>query len=172
MIATFEAGWRVGESTPSLAMELAYGWLKQHLYCIDGPTVAVHGDAHFANLLALDDRLVCLLDWEFTHPGHPADDLAYCRPYVETIMPWRDFLAHYRAHGGHEVSEAQLQFFAVWGYLRNITFGANMLRDFDAGKVHGIQNLAIALNTRAKIEALLSRTVAAALQRDADATAT
>jgi hypothetical protein len=37
-----------------------------------------------------------------------------------------------------------LQFFAVWGYLRNAMFGANMLRDFSTGKVHGIQNLAIA----------------------------
>ncbi|HTT83788.1 MAG TPA: hypothetical protein VMF67_09935, partial [Rhizomicrobium sp.] len=100
-------------------------------------------------------------------PGHPADDLAYCRPYVETIMPWGDFLAHYRKHGGPDVSEEQLRFFAVWGFLRNITFGANMLRDFHAGRLHGIQHLAIALNTRARIEALLSRSVADALARDA-----
>lgn len=168
MIDTFEDSWRVGHSTPSLGMECAYGWLRSHLSSIDGPTVAVHGDAHFANLLAEHDKLVCLLDWEFAHPGHPADDLAYCRPYVEAIMPWTEFVAHYRDHGGHAVTEDQLQFFAVWGYLRNITFGANMLRDFAAGKVHGIQNLAIALNTRAKLEALLSRAVATALARDAE----
>ena len=167
MLDRFEASWRCGNSTPSLGMEGGFGWLRQHLHCIDGPTTAVHGDAHFANLLALDNKLVCLLDWEFTHPGHPADDLAYCRPYVETIMPWNDFLAHYRQHGGPVASEEQLQFFAVWGFLRNITFGANMLRDFHAEKLHGIQHLAIALNTRARIEALLSRSVAAALARDA-----
>jgi aminoglycoside phosphotransferase (APT) family kinase protein len=159
MLDRFEGGWRKGDSTPSIGMECSYGWLRQHL----------HGDAHFANLLALDDKLVCLLDWEFTHPGHPAEDLAYCRGYVETIMAWPDFLAHYRAHGGPEVTEAQLQFFGVWGYLRNITMGANMLRDFAADKVHGIQNLAISLNTRAKLEALLSKTVAAGLGRDAEA---
>jgi aminoglycoside phosphotransferase (APT) family kinase protein len=167
MLDRFEASWRWGNSTPSLGMEGGFGWLRQHLHCIDGPTAAVHGDAHFANLLALDDKLVCLLDWEFTHPGHPADDLAYCRPYVETIMPWNDFLAHYRQHGGPVAGEEQLQFFAVWGFLRNITFGANMLRDFHAEKLHGIQHLAIALNTRARIEALLSRSVATALARDA-----
>ena len=167
MLDRFEATWREGNSTPSIGMEGGYGWLRQHLHCIDGPTAAVHGDAHFANLLAQDDKLVCLLDWEFAHPGHPADDLAYCRPYVETIMPWGDFLAHYRKHGGPDVSEEQLRFFAVWGFLRNITFGANMLRDFHAGRLHGIQHLAIALNTRARIEALLSRSVADALARDA-----
>jgi aminoglycoside phosphotransferase (APT) family kinase protein len=166
MLDTFEWSWRQGDSTASLGMEAAFGWLRQHLPCIKGPTTAVHGDAHFANLLALDDKLVCLLDWEFAHPGHPADDLAYCRGYVETIMQWSDFLAHYRDHGGRAVSEAQLQFFAVWGYLRNITFGANMLRDFSAGKLHGIQHLAIALNTRARLEALLSKSVATALARD------
>jgi aminoglycoside phosphotransferase (APT) family kinase protein len=169
MIATFENSWRDGgDVTHSLGMETAYNWLRRNLPCIDGATVAVHGDAHFANLLAENDKLVCLLDWEFTHPGHPADDLAYCRPYVETIMPWADFLAHYRDHGGRAVSEEQLRFFDVWGYLRNITFGANMLRDFADGKVHGIQNLAIALNTRAKLEALLSKTISAALARDAE----
>jgi aminoglycoside phosphotransferase (APT) family kinase protein len=170
MLAAYEATWRAGDSTRSLAMENAYAWLRRNLGRIDGATVAVHGDAHFANLLAEDGRLVCLLDWEFAHPGHPADDLAYCRPYVETIMPWSDFLAHYRHHGGRAVSEEQLAFFGVWGHLRNITFGANMLRDFLAGKVHGIQNLAIALNTRARLEALLARAVAAALARDADPT--
>jgi aminoglycoside phosphotransferase (APT) family kinase protein len=169
MIASFENSWRDGgDVTHSLGMETAYGWLRRNLPCIDGPTVAVHGDAHFANLLAENDKLVCLLDWEFTHPGHAADDLAYCRPYVETIMPWNDFLAHYRDHGGRAVTDEQLRFFDVWGYLRNITFGANMLRDFAGGKVHGIQNLAIALNTRAKLEALLSKTISAALARDAE----
>jgi aminoglycoside phosphotransferase (APT) family kinase protein len=170
MIGTFEQSWRVGDSTPSLAMEGAFGWLKRHLFCIEGPTVAVHGDAHFANLLAVGDTLVCLLDWEFAHPGHPADDLAYCRGYVETIMSWTDFIAHYRDHGGPAVTEDQLRFFAVWGHLRNITYGANMLRDIAAGDIHGIQNLAIAINTRAKLEALLSRSVATALARDIDDT--
>ena len=170
MIDSFEQSWRVGNSTPSLAMEGAFGWLKRHLSCIEGPTVAVHGDAHFANLLAVDDKLVCLLDWEFAHPGHPADDLAYCRGYVETIMPWTEFIAHYRDHGGAAVTEDQLQFFAVWGHLRNITYGANMLRDIAAGDIRGIQNLAIAINTRAKLEALLSRSVATALARDIEDT--
>jgi aminoglycoside phosphotransferase (APT) family kinase protein len=167
MLGSFESGWRAGNSTPSLAMECAYGWLKRQLSRIEGPTVTVHGDAHFANLLAQGDELVCLLDWEFTHPGHPAEDLAYCRTYVEKIMKWDDFMRHYRAHGGLPVSEAQLEFFAVWGYLRNVTFSANMLRDFNDGKVHGIQNLAIALNTRSRLEALLAHEVARALQREA-----
>jgi aminoglycoside phosphotransferase (APT) family kinase protein len=167
MLNEFESGWRAGDSTPSLAMECAYGWLKRQISRIEGPTVTLHGDAHFANLLARGDELVCLLDWEFTHPGHPAEDLAYCRPYVEKIMKWDDFMAHYRAHGGRAVTAAQLEYFAVWGYLRNITFGANMLRDFNDGKVHGIQNLAIALNTRARLEALLAQTLAGALRREA-----
>ena len=165
MLRDFEAGWRAGESTPSLAMECAYGWLRRQLPCIDGPAVAVHGDAHFANLLVQEDKLVCLLDWEFTHPGHPAEDLAYCRTYVEKIMPWDDFLLHYQAQGGAAVTAAQLEYFGVWGYLRNATYSANMLRDFNAGKVHGIQNLAIALNTRTRLEALLAQAVADALRR-------
>jgi aminoglycoside phosphotransferase (APT) family kinase protein len=166
MLRDFEASWREGNSTPSLAMEYAYGWLKRQLPRISGPTVMVHGDAHFANLLANGDELVCLLDWEFTHPGHPAEDLAYCRPYVEKIMNWDDFLQHYQDHSGLPVNAAQIEYFAVWGYLRNLTFSANMLRDYHAGKVHGIQNLAIALNTRARIEALLAHELAAALRHE------
>jgi aminoglycoside phosphotransferase (APT) family kinase protein len=166
MLETFERSWRAGDSTPSLVSELAYGWLNTHLQCIDGPTVPVHGDAHFANLLAENDQLVCLLDWEFAHPGHAAEDLAYCKPYIEAIMPWPDFIAHYRRCGGNAASEEQLRFFSLWAYLRNITYATNMLRDYLAGKVHGIQSLAIALNTRVKLENLLSRTVVAALAAD------
>jgi aminoglycoside phosphotransferase (APT) family kinase protein len=167
MLERFESSWRAGHSTPSLAMECAYGWLRQHLSCINGPTVVVHGDAHFANLLAQNNRLVCLLDWEFVHPGHPAEDLAYCQPYIENIMPWGEFMAHYQRHGGGLATQAQLDFFGVWGYLRNITFGANMLRDIAAEKVHGVQSLAIALNTRARLESLLAAKLASALARDA-----
>jgi len=169
MLRAFEASWRAGESTTSLAMECAYGWLRRQIVCIEGPAVAVHGDAHFANLLVQDNKLVCLLDWEFSHPGHPAEDLAYCRTYVEKIMPWDDFLRHYQSKGGVAVSSAQLAYFGVWGFLRNATYSANMLRDFNAGKVHGIQNLAIALNTRTRIEALLAQAVAQALRREAAA---
>jgi aminoglycoside phosphotransferase (APT) family kinase protein len=138
--------------------------LNGHLSLIEGPAVPVHGDAHFANILAENNRLVCLLDWEFAHPGHPAEDLAYCRRYVEASVPWPDFMARYRAAGGAAVSEEQLRFFSLWAYLRNITYATNMLRDYLADGVHGIQSLAIALNTRVKLEALLSQTMAEILQ--------
>jgi aminoglycoside phosphotransferase (APT) family kinase protein len=164
MLNAFESSWRVGDSTPSLVSELAYGWLNGHLSLIEGPAVPVHGDAHFANILAENNRLVCLLDWEFAHPGHPAEDLAYCRRYVEASVPWADFMVRYRAGGGAAVSEEQLRFFSLWAYLRNITYATNMLRDYLAGSVHGIQSLAIALNTRVKLEALLSQTMAEILQ--------
>ena len=165
MIADLEKK-RVGDGVSSVTIEFAFCWLKEHIACIEGPSVPVHGDVHFANVLADGDELICLTDWEFAHPGHPAEDLAFCRSYIEQIMPWDDFVAHYLACGGARVTDEQLRFFRVWGLLRNATFAANMLAGFTGGAIHDVQNLYIALHSGARIEALLSATVASEMGRD------
>ena len=150
----------------SLPITCAFGWLESHMDWIDGPPVPVHGDAHFANVLAEGDRLVCLTDWEFCHAGHPAEDLAFCRSSVEQIMSWGDFIAHYRACGGAEITDDQLSFFGVWGYLRNAVFAVDMLERLATGAPHDVQSLSIALHSRARVEAQLSQALARAMKSD------
>lgn len=61
----------------------------------DGPAVAgsvlVHGDFGPHNLLLDPDTFAVtgLVDWEFTHPGDPVEDLAWCEWTVRTHHPDR-----------------------------------------------------------------------------------
>lgn len=167
MIAELESAWRAGRNIPSLTIECAFSWLARHLAWVTGPSVAVHGDVHFGNVLADGDMLTCLTDWEFAHPGHAAEDLAFCRGYIEQIMPWEEFMARYRERGGVAVDDEQLRFFAVWRYLRNVTLATNMLKRFIDGAAYDVDSLSIALHSRARIEAMLAQTLATELKRDA-----
>lgn len=109
---------QVGETapqTPGLALHrVLLAWLRTHLPPPDAPTVLVHGDVGFHNLLVADGELSALLDRELAHLGRPAEDLSYVRPSVEGLLPWPEFVEHYLAAGGVPATEAELRFFTVW----------------------------------------------------------
>jgi hypothetical protein len=95
-------------------MERAYGWLQDHNACVSGRFTYVHGDFQPQNLLVDDGGMVGLLDFEVCHLGHPAEDLLAIRARIEPQVPWRDFFDVYLSEGGAAVSEAELQYCAVW----------------------------------------------------------
>ncbi len=144
----------------SIGVESGLAWLRRELHAIEGDAVVVHGDAHFGNLLAVGETIAGLTDWEFAHAGHAAEDLAFCRSYIEAIMSWPDFMGRYRACGGREVSERQLQFFRLWGQLRNLTMTTRALANILAGAEPTLQDLSHVLHARPKLATLLVRSVA------------
>jgi aminoglycoside phosphotransferase (APT) family kinase protein len=156
MIADYEARWRASNPNASVPLELAFQWLRRELPRVDGPASLVHGDPGFQNMLVEGDELVCLLDWEFAHAGDPAEDLAYCRPTVSRVMPWEQFLEHYRAAGGPAITPARLEYFEIWRTVRNASLGTRMLRDFIDGTIGGLESCAVAVNTFPRIEAQLA----------------
>jgi aminoglycoside phosphotransferase (APT) family kinase protein len=106
--------WRELKPSPSVIMERAYGWLQDHSASVSGRFTCVHGDFQPQNLLVDDDGMVGLLDFEVCHLGHPAEDLLAIRARIEPRVPWRDFFDVYLAEGGAAVSEAELEYCAVW----------------------------------------------------------
>jgi aminoglycoside phosphotransferase (APT) family kinase protein len=156
MIGDYEERWRASNPNASVPLELAFQWLRQELPRVEGAAVLVHGDPGFQNMLVEGDELVCLLDWEFAHAGDPAEDLAYCRPTVERVMPWGQFLQDYHAAGGPTIIPARLEYFEIWRTVRNATLGTRMLRDFAEGAVSGLESCAVAVNTFPRIEAQLA----------------
>jgi aminoglycoside phosphotransferase (APT) family kinase protein len=155
MLETYEARVGLQYRPQHGALAQGYAWAHRELARIDGASVAIHGDVHFGNTLVADQHLHCLIDWEFTHAGHAAEDLAFCRGHVESVMPWRDFIARYRDAGGPAVTAAQLQYFQVWTYLRNLTLATAVMQDIRDGKVDDLQNMVIALDARPRLEAAL-----------------
>lgn len=78
----------------------------------------VHGDLGFHNILADNDQLIGLIDWEFSHCGYPAEDLGYIRGDIERVVDWDAFLVAYHEAGGPSVNAQTIDFFQLWGLVR------------------------------------------------------
>jgi aminoglycoside phosphotransferase (APT) family kinase protein len=70
----------VGEAHP--AIEYGLVWVRERLRATRAPAF-VHGDFRIGNL-AVTDRLVSVLDWEFAHVGDPVEDVAW-----PLVRAWR-----------------------------------------------------------------------------------
>ena len=112
-IDTFEMMWR-NSRHPSVVLELAYAWLKEHLNLAEGRRALNHCDLACHNILAKDGELTAILDWETTLIGNPTRDLAYVYPQMIQCMPWEGFLAEYARAGGTVPTSAEFDFYRLW----------------------------------------------------------
>ncbi|MET0985102.1 MAG: phosphotransferase family protein, partial [Steroidobacteraceae bacterium] len=130
MLDIWEAHWREHRVRPSPAFAAGFAWMKANIPACDVKPVLVHGDASLRNLLMQDSDITGMLDWEFWHIGDPAEDLAYCRADVEQVMPWEEFLAEYRRHGGAEYDDKAIKYYEIWPAVRIgagcMAFGAQL----------------------------------------------
>lgn len=60
--------------------------------------------------------------WELWHPGDGIEDVSYVKDFVESIMPWEQFLCAYRDAGGVEYDEAAGEFYGIFRDVRNASF--------------------------------------------------
>jgi aminoglycoside phosphotransferase (APT) family kinase protein len=95
-------------------LQALFAWLRAHVPDSPKRPTLVHGDAAFSNLLVADGTLTTLLDWERSHVGDPAEDLAYLRPSIEPHMPWSEFLDAYVSAGGRPPDPSSEMFYTVW----------------------------------------------------------
>jgi aminoglycoside phosphotransferase (APT) family kinase protein len=151
--------WRLKKPFPSLIIEAAFIWLFRGLQNAAGAATVVHADTGFHNLLLDETGVACLLDWEFSHFGDPAEDLASCRPAVEQCMPWTDFMAEYESHGGQPVSAFRLNYFAIWRPLRNAVVCGSTLHSMMHGEADDIDPVTIGLSTFQRLQADLAKTL-------------
>jgi aminoglycoside phosphotransferase (APT) family kinase protein len=89
-------------------------WLRMNVPPPPARPVLVHGDVGFHNILVEADEVTALLDWERSHVGDPAEELAYVRPSLAGIISWEDFLQAYVAAGGTVPSDQRMRFYTVW----------------------------------------------------------
>jgi aminoglycoside phosphotransferase (APT) family kinase protein len=116
---TFERTWRDHEPEPSMAMNFGLKWLREHIaLATQGAPALTHRDPLFHNVLAEDEHLSALLDWEFVRVGFPAEDLGWIRASVSRAMPWPEFMKAYTDAGGSNVSAEEVDFYSVWASVR------------------------------------------------------
>jgi aminoglycoside phosphotransferase (APT) family kinase protein len=83
------------------------------------PPAVVHGDFRLGNLLAVDDRIAAVIDWEIWSVGDPRVDAGWfvinCDPrtygrsarYTDAVPPSSELVAVYREQLGREVPELE-----------------------------------------------------------------
>lgn len=119
--------------------ELPLLWLRDNIPAAlyGRPSRLVHGDVGFHNLM-IDDAgtVTALLDWEFAGLGDPTQDLCFVRQFVEPLMPWPEFLGHYRDAGGGEGCEEADFFYRLWTKARNAAACVDAQTLFDRDMPH------------------------------------
>lgn len=126
--------WTRHQVDPSPTIERTFAWLRANVGRVDETLVLVHGDYDLRNVLIDGDRITAILDWERSHVGHPAEDLAYCIQDATRAMPWDEFLAIYRAAGGPEVAAEAIEYFQVWAAMARISGSAEVKDSYLRGR--------------------------------------
>lgn len=117
---------------PVPALEGALCWLEDNMPPASKPAL-VHADVSFHNIMVRDKKVACLLDWELSHIGDPIEDLSYARLCIEQLMPWEEFLAEYRRHGGGSYSDEVGEYYRVWRDTRNSVYVVVADHSFHSG---------------------------------------
>ncbi|MBP7952176.1 MAG: phosphotransferase family protein [Sphingorhabdus sp.] len=105
-----------GGDRPIIA--LAIRWCETHIPAAASP-VLVHGDFRMGNLMADEDGLTAVLDWELAHWGDRHDDLAY-----GCLNVWRFGRLDLPAYGLASFDE----FFAAYEAASNVTVDPERFR--------------------------------------------
>ncbi len=124
-VESMRAVWEKGPRLPSPGEAFTIDWLLRNVPANANPPSVVHTDCFVHNFLVENDRIACVVDWEASHLGDPAEDLAYVKDQVSQHMDWSRFLAHYRASGGAEIDEGSLDYYKCLLNFRNY-FGSNI----------------------------------------------
>lgn len=124
-VESMRAVWEKGPRLPSPGEAFTIDWLLRNVPDNTNMPSIVHTDCFVHNFLVKDDEIETVVDWEASHLGDPAEDLAYVKDQVSQHMDWNRFLAHYRASGGPEIDETSLDYYKCLLNFRNY-FGSNI----------------------------------------------
>jgi aminoglycoside phosphotransferase (APT) family kinase protein len=102
----------------SKLVDAAIDWLRVHRDLAGSELSLIHNDFGFHNILVEGERLTAVLDWELARIGHPASDLGYIKHFVDKVVGWDEFIAHYIAAGGLSIPQETIRYHAVWNAVR------------------------------------------------------
>lgn len=156
------AEWNTLAHWPSITMSAVIAWMRANVDALDDRRALVHNDMVFHNILANDDAISAVLDWEQTNIGHPGEDLGYCFPYVSAMIDWDQFIATYRDAGGPDLPQRQIDYFALRGGLRLMTL---VLRGGRDSFEHGLSNDVLVASAGAHFTQRLLHRIAGVLDK-------
>ena len=125
-IAEAKAYYRRAEFLPSPYMVYLFDWLEHNIPESSESPVLVHGDFNIHNVLAEDDRVSGILDWECANFGTPEQDFAWIKPHISEHIDWDLFVGRYRACGGTNLDADTMNFCTAFNAMRT-SLAANKL---------------------------------------------
>lgn len=125
--------YRADAAQPEAILEIGYAWLRSNIHRGLQEPVLVHGELGFHNLMADSEKFTAVLDWELTHVGSPAEDLAYVKEYVEWVGAFDEFVEHYQRAGGPIPNPEALHYYELFKYVRNGGIYLSAIQSFNRG---------------------------------------
>jgi len=114
--------WREGIKSlrlpPSPLLVRALSWLEDNIPEDTGKPVLLHGDYGLHNILVENDRVSCILDWESSNIGDPAEDIAWLLDGLGEQVDRQRIIDIYEKESGTTLSEYRLRYFAIWNVLK------------------------------------------------------
>ena len=98
--------------TPQLARVMQ--WLQANVPDVDEPACIVHLDYGFNNIMFDGDQISAVLDWETSHLGDPAADIAWTHQMnLARYMSMPELLQRYKAKTGRDITQFRLAYWRV-----------------------------------------------------------
>lgn len=133
-VARWRGLWLETRLGPDPLLAGAMRWLETTIPRLPERLSIVHGDPGFQNQLAHEGHLTALIDWEFTHAGDPIENLSFLKPFIEQRLPWAEFMAIYRTHGGGDYDDELGVYYRVWHGVRFTVCTLLAMRAFATGE--------------------------------------
>ncbi|NWG53012.1 MAG: phosphotransferase family protein [Hydrogenophilaceae bacterium] len=114
-IAEFDDAYR-NFCRPHGVIEEAHAWLEMHAPVSIDQIVLTHGDAGPGNFMHQGAAVTGLIDWELTHLGDAADDLAWIWFRTTVLKQGGDYRAFHRLYTemtGREIDTRKLEYCAL-----------------------------------------------------------
>ena len=148
---------------PSPLRERALEWLACNIpgYS-DERRALLHGDYGLHNILIEDGKVSCILDWESSGIGDPADDLVWLLDALRAQIEPQKIVGLYENISGRRITAERLRYFEVFNALRFIVTCPRALDLFQANPAAGIASLDLGLRFTIFGTGRLNETIAAA----------
>ncbi|MET0984379.1 MAG: phosphotransferase family protein [Steroidobacteraceae bacterium] len=105
-------------------------WLRNNVPPTEDPPVLLHGDYGLHNTLFENEHVSCVLDWEYTSFGDPAEDIAMLCISLGDSVDRERIAALYARCGGLPISKYRLRYFDVLYCMKFIVPCENALKLF------------------------------------------
>ncbi len=109
------------------AFEYALRWAESNMP-VDAEQTFIHGDFRIGNLLVDTSGLAAVIDWEFAHVGHPAEEIGYLcmrdwrfgndHLHAAGLCERERFIRAYEEFSGRAIDRAAADWWEIIGNIR------------------------------------------------------